>query len=320
MTSAFSFIPEQASTLAPRVDALLLAVTGMTALVAFGVVVVMFFFLVKYRRGHEADRTLASPQNRQRVQQRIELVWIFVPMALFVVVFAWGAELYFEHYAAPADAQPIFVVARQWMWKLEHPSGRREINELHVARGTAVKLIMTSQDVIHSFFVPAFRIKQDVLPGRYTSLWFRARESGEFHLFCAEYCGTDHAHMGGRIVVMEPAEYARWLNAGEVSLSMAQRGEALFRQLGCSGCHGANAAVHAPKLEGLFGKPVPLASGGVTIADERYIRDSILDPAKEVAAGYAPIMPSFAGQVSDEQILDLIAYIESVSAQERTAP
>jgi len=280
----------------------------------------VIYFGIKYRRGHDVNRELPPPRQLPRLQRRLELVWIFVPLALFIAVFVWGADLYFDHYAAPDGAQPIFVVAKQWMWKLEHPDGRREINELHVARGTAVKLIMTSQDVIHSFFVPAFRIKQDVLPGRYTSLWFQAREAGEFHLFCAEYCGTDHARMGGRIVVMEPAEYARWLESGAGSASMAQRGEALFRELGCSGCHGADAAVHAPRLEGLYGRPVPLSNGRFAIADERYLRDSILDPAAQVAAGYQPIMPSFAGMVSEEQILDLIAYIESLADREVRAP
>jgi len=186
-----------------------------------------------------------------------------------------------------------------------------------VARGRAVKLIMTSEDVIHSFFVPAFRVKQDVLPGRYTTLWFTATKDGEFHLFCAEYCGTDHARMGGRIVVLEPAEYARWLNTAAPALSMAERGAQLFRQLGCSGCHGAAATVAAPKLEGLYGKPVPLEGGGTVIADERYLRDSILLPRKEVAAGYAPIMPSFAGAISEDQLLDLIAYITSLANQEQ---
>jgi len=317
---SFSFVPEQASTLAPKVDALLLAVAGLTLFVAVAVTVTVIYFGIKYRRGHDVNRELPPPRQLPRLQRRLELVWIFVPLALFIAVFVWGADLYFDHYAAPDGAQPIFVVAKQWMWKLEHPDGRREINELHVARGTAVKLIMTSQDVIHSFFVPAFRIKQDVLPGRYTSLWFQAREAGEFHLFCAEYCGTDHARMGGRIVVMEPAEYARWLESGAGSASMAQRGEALFRELGCSGCHGADAAVHAPRLEGLYGRPVPLSNGRFAIADERYLRDSILDPAAQVAAGYQPIMPSFAGMVSEEQILDLIAYIESLADREVRAP
>ena len=317
---SFSFVPEQASTLAPKVDALLLAVAGLTLFVAVAVTVTVIYFGIKYRRGHDVNRELPPPRQLPRLQRRLELVWIFVPLALFIAVFVWGADLYFDHYAAPDGAQPIFVVAKQWMWKLEHPDGRREINELHVARGTAVKLIMTSQDVIHSFFVPAFRIKQDVLPGRYTSLWFQAREAGEFHLFCAEYCGTDHARMGGRIVVMEPAEYARWLESGAGSASMAQRGEALFRELGCSGCHGADAAVHAPRLEGLYGRPVPLSNGRFAIADERYLRDSILDPAAQVAAGYQPIMPSFAGLVSEEQILDLIAYIESLADREVRAP
>jgi len=207
----------------------------------------------------------------------------------------------------------VFVVAKQWMWTLQHPSGQREINELHVARGQPVRLVMTSQDVIHSFFVPAFRLKQDVLPGRYTEMWFTPTRTGRFHLFCAEYCGTDHARMGGDIVVMEPADFERWLDAHGGTPDMAARGEALFRQYGCSGCHGANATIHAPDLAGLFGKPVPLADGTTVIADERYLRDSILLPRKEIAAGYEPIMPSFAGQIGEPDILDLIAYIRRLS-------
>jgi cytochrome c oxidase subunit 2 len=206
------------------------------------------------------------------------------------------------------------VLAKQWMWKLEHENGRREIDELHVPLGQPVELIMTSQDVIHSFFVPAFRTKQDVLPGRYTSLWFTATNTGRFHLFCAEYCGTDPAHMGGDVIVMEPAQFQRWLTAHAATQSMAARGEDLFRHLGCSGCHGENASVHAPNLAGVYGRPVPLSDGTTVDADERYIRDSILLPRKEVAAGYAPIMPSFTGQIGEDDILDLIAYIKSLAS------
>src|SRR5581483_5283829 len=223
-----------------------------------------------------------------------------------------------ERASAPPDAMEVFVVAKQWMWKLQHPGGQREIDELHVPRGRAVKLVMTSQDVIHSFYVPAFRLKQDVLPGRYTEMWFVATTAGRFHLFCAEYCGTDHAHMGGDVVVMEPAAFDQWLNEHRGAADMATRGEMLFRQYGCSGCHGQNATVHAPNLAGIFGKPVPLSDGTTVIADERYIRDSILLPRKEVAAGYPPIMPSFAGQIEEDDILDLIAYVKSLApTQER---
>jgi cytochrome c oxidase subunit 2 len=202
------------------------------------------------------------------------------------------------------------------MWTAQHPQGPREIGELHVAVGQPVRLVMTSQDAIHSFFAPAFRVKQDVLPGRYTEAWFTPTRAGRYHLFCAEYCGTDHARMGGQIVVLAPSAFADWLAARATSSDMAARGEALFRAHGCSGCHGASATIHAPDLAGLYGRPVPLANGTTVIADERYLRDSILLPQREVAAGYAPVMPSFTGRISDEEVFDLIAYIRSL----RTAP
>jgi cytochrome c oxidase subunit 2 len=206
----------------------------------------------------------------------------------------------------------IFVVAKQWMWKAQHASGQREIGELHLPLGQPIVLVMTSQDAIHSFFVPAFRAKQDVLPGRYTELWFTATQAGRFHLFCAEYCGTDHSKMGGDIVVLEPAEFQRWLAAHPGEPDMAARGEARFREYGCSGCHDRNAKVRAPDLAGLYGKPVPLSNGSVVVADDRYVRDSILLPQSEVVAGYEPIMPSYTGRIAEEDIADLIAYIRSL--------
>ena len=212
---------------------------------------------------------------------------------------------------SPADALPVYVVGKQWMWKLQHRNGRREIDELHVPLGQPVRLVMTSQDVIHSFFVPAFRLKQDVVPGRYTSLWFTATRLGEFHLFCSEYCGTDHAAMLGRVVVMEPAAFARWLAAGPRVPGLAQQGFALFREHGCSGCHAAGSTVHAPSLDGLLGSHVHLQDGRTIVADENYVRDSILAPDKDIVAGFAPLMPSFAGQLSEEQIEALIAYLRS---------
>jgi cytochrome c oxidase subunit 2 len=310
--------PAPASTIALRVDLLLYAVTGVTAAVAIAVCITMIVFGIRYRAGSTAPREHDVPAAQARALRRVELAWTLTPLLLFLCAFAWGARLYVLRAQAPEDATELFVVAKQWMWKLQHPGGQREIDELHLAQGEPVKLLMTSEDVIHSFFVPAFRLKQDVLPGRYTEMWFTPTEVGRFHLFCTEYCGTDHSRMGGDIVVMAPADFARWLDAHRAGPDMATHGEALFREYGCSGCHGLNAAVHAPNLAGIFGKPVPLADGSFTLADERYIRDSILVPLKEVAAGYEPIMPSFAGKIDEADILDLIAYLKSLSsARER---
>ncbi|MDQ6621358.1 MAG: cytochrome c oxidase subunit II [Pseudomonadota bacterium] len=308
-----SLLPAAASTLAPRVDALfyvVLAVTGVVAVAIGGLIIVLS---IRYRAGSNTTRESPGPQRESKVRRWLEIGWIATPLALFLGAFAWGSQLYIVRSTAPSDAMEIDVVAKQWIWKAQHRSGQREINELHVPRGMPVKLLMTSQDVIHSFFVPAFRVKQDVLPGRYTMLWFNATQNGEFHLFCTEYCGTDHSRMGGSIIVMDPPQFAAWLRDQGQTSSMSARGSALFRELGCSGCHGANASVHAPSLDGLYGRPVPLADGRVVTADERYLRDSILLPQKEVAAGYEPIMPSFAGQIDEDDLLDLIAYIKSLA-------
>jgi cytochrome c oxidase subunit 2 len=306
-------LPAEASTIAPRVDHLLYAVTAVTVGVAMAIFCVMIVFGIRYRAGSSAPRAEDVPAAQARARRRIEAAWTLIPLFLFMAGFAWAARVYVARGTPPPNALELFVVAKQWMWKLQHPGGQREIDEMHIPRGQPILLVMTSQDVIHSFFVPAFRLKQDVLPGRYTEMWFTATQTGRFHLFCAEYCGTDHARMGGDVVVMEPADYARWLSAHRGAPDMASRGEELFRHFGCSGCHGANASVHAPNLAGLYGKPVPLADGTTTVADERYIRDSILLPRREVAAGYEPIMPSFAGQIGEDEILDLIAYIKRLA-------
>jgi cytochrome c oxidase subunit II len=306
-------LPPQASTIAERVDHILYAVTAVTGSVALAVFVVLIVFGIRYRRESRTPRAEDVPAAQARARRRLEAAWTLIPLLLFLAAYAWAARVYVEESKAPAAAMELYVVAKQWMWKVQHPGGAREIGEMHVPRGQPMRLVMTSQDVIHSFFVPAFRLKRDVLPGRYTELWFTATQTGRFHLFCAEYCGTDHSHMGGDVVVMEPDEYARWLDAHRGAPDMAARGEALYRSYGCSGCHGANAAVRAPNLVGLYGKPVPLADGTVVVADERYIRDSILLPAKEVAAGFEPIMPSFAGRVAEEDLLDLIAYVKSLA-------
>jgi cytochrome c oxidase subunit II len=309
MRSSLPLFPEQASTFAERVDALyyyLLSVSGFFVLLIFALI---FLFALKYRRRSEDEQPRPILGSIP-----LEVAWIAIPFVLVMVMFGWGASLYFTAFSPPADALEIFVVGKQWMWKVQHPEGRREINELHVPIGYPVKLTMTSQDVIHSFYVPAFRIKMDAVPGRYTSTWFQASKTGTFHLFCAEYCGTAHAGMGGQVVVMKPSEYEQWLRTGAPEEPLAAAGERLFQQLGCSGCHSPNSIVRAPPLEGIYGKPVPLQSGHVVTADESYIRDSILLPQKDVVAGYAPVMPTFQGRISEEELMQIIAYIRSLGA------
>jgi cytochrome c oxidase subunit II len=234
--------------------------------------------------------------------------------------FAWGADLYWNIERPPPDAMEIHAIAKQWMWKLEHAEGNREINELHVPVGRVVKVTLASQDVIHSFFLPAFRVKQDVVPGRYTTLWFKADRIGQYHLFCSEYCGTHHSAMGGTVYVMSDAEYQAWLVKGEPGTTLAQSGEKLFRQYGCSGCHVNSTSVRAPPLEGLFGKPVPLQTGQIVLADEAYLRDSILLPAKDIVGGYTNDMPSFQGHISEEELVDIIAYLRSLGTTTPALP
>jgi cytochrome c oxidase subunit 2 len=304
MRSSLPLFPEQASTFAERVDALyyyLLSVSGFFVLLIFALI---FYFAVKYRRRSEDEQT---PPILGSIP--LEVAWIVVPFILVMITFVWGASLYFTAFSPPANAMEIFVIGKQWMWKVQHPEGRREIDELHVPVGYPVKLTITSQDVIHSFYIPAFRIKMDAVPGRYTSTWFEASKTGTFHLFCAEFCGTAHAGMVGRVVVMKPSEYEQWLRTGAPEESLVAAGGRLFQQLGCSGCHSQNSIARAPLLDGVYGKPVPLQSGQVVLADESYIRDSILLPQKDVVAGYAPVMPPFQGRISEEELMQIIAYI-----------
>jgi len=304
----FHMLIPEASSLAPRIDALFWVMVTLCGLVAAGVFGAMMFFCVRYHRGHQADRT-----GWQAGSLGLELTWTLVPFALFIAVFVWSLFLFADARTPPADADTLYVVAKQWMWKVQHPTGQREINTLHVPLGHAVRLTMTSQDVIHSFFIPAFRVKQDVLPGRYTQLWFTPTRLGTFPLTCAEYCGLDHSKMGGAVIVLSPAEFARWLKLHGTDLSLAARGAGLFRRSGCGGCHGSNSTVHAPALEGVYGRPVHLADGATVMADERYLHDSITLPNGQVVAGYAPVMPSFAGQLSEEDLLAIIAYLKSIS-------
>ena len=294
----------QASTVAASVDHLFDALLLLCGLVVVGVFTVMIVFCVKYRHGTDAQRTPVHEHLG------VELAWTLVPFVLFMGIFGWSVQLWIELRTPPKDATPVYVVAKQWMWKVQHPDGAREIDQLHVPVGQPIRLVMTSQDVIHSFYVPAFRVKQDVLPDRYTQLWFTATQAGTYHLFCAEFCGTDHSRMRGSVVAMAPADYARWLQA-HAGVGLAAHGAALFRQLGCSGCHDPQSGVHAPSLENLYGSTVPLADGTQVLADERYLHDAILLPRKQVAAGYAPIMPSFEGRIGEEDVLALVAYLKT---------
>ncbi len=309
----FKLFEQNVAAHSQSVDLLFFSLLALSALVAIGVFVALAGFSIRYRRGSTADRSHPPEQNIL-----LEFAWTLVPLVLFLCLFVWSAALYRNLYTPPADAMEIFIVARQWMWKAQHENGRREINELHVPSGKPVRLLMTSEDVIHSFFVPAFRVKQDVLPGRYTSLWFRAEKAGSYPLFCAEYCGTDHARMGGRVVVMAASDYAQWLAAGNTGSNRAEQGALLFVRFGCDGCHGGTG--HAPPLQGEFGKMAPLQGGGMARVDEGYLRDSILSPSKEIAAGYEPTMPSFQGRATEEQVLALIAYIKSLRESHEPKP
>ncbi len=306
--------PAAISAYARELDWLVFAFTALLVLLVTPIFGALVWFAVRYRQGSAADRT-----HRISRSVTIETAWSAIPFLLTLVFFVWAASLFFRLYHPPPGALDVSVAARQWMWKFQHPGGQREINVLHVPAGQPVKLTMISQDVIHSLFLPALRIKQDVLPGRYTQLWFQADQVGEYLLECAEFCGTDHSQMGGRLVVMEPAAYQQWLNGAATDETLAGRGARLFRSYGCSGCHEGDSSVRAPQLAGVYGGTVPLSDGGTTIADESYIRDSILMPKKQVVAGFQPLMPSFQGRIGEEDLIALIAYIQSLGRSDEVS-
>jgi cytochrome c oxidase subunit 2 len=299
--------PIAASTEAAKVDTLfyiLLALAGFITLLVFGLVLL---FAIRYRRGSKASR--ADMPNF--LSREMEIGWTLATLFLFLFVFWWAGSADLSALVPPKGAIDVHVLAKQWMWKVEHSNGAREINELHVPINQPVRLLMQSQDVIHSFFVPAFRMKQDVVPGRDNQTWFQATKLGTFHLLCAEYCGTDHSVMRGRIVVMRPEEYAAWLTSQPEGDDLAHEGAALFVARGCSGCHAGSSNVHAPKLAGIYGRSVQLSDGRTIVADDAYIRDSILQPKRDIVAGYEPIMPSYAGILDDGEVQSLIAYIRA---------
>lgn len=309
--SGVTLWPQTASEQAARIDLLfagLLVVSGAILLLVAGLLLV---FSIRYRRGSTAKRG----DLPEFLRRDVELGWTAGTLFLALFLFWWAGATQLRASDAPPNALEVHVLAKQWMWKTRHPGGAREINALHVPRGEAVRLVMTSQDVIHSFFVPAFRIKQDVVPGRFTEMWFRATKPGTYHLFCAEFCGTDHAVMGGAVTVMEPEDYASWAAAQPQEQDLPGEGAALFTALGCSGCHAPSSRVHAPNLAGVHGRMVNLAGGRTIRADAAYLRDSILQPRRDVVAGYEPIMPSFEGLVDEGDLQALVAYLQSLRAE-----
>ena len=300
--------------MAGRVDALyffLLAVSGFFGLLIAGLVV---YFAIKYRRRHPN-----AVGTQVAGGMMLEIGWTVLPFLITLIIFFWGANIYFAMSRPPDETLNIYVVGKQWMWKIQHTDGTREINELHVPVGRAVRLIMTSEDVLHDFSIPAFRAKADVIPGRYTQIWFEATKPGRYHLFCAEYCGTRHSGMTGQIVVMDAADYQTWLSGGAPEGSLASAGEKLFADLACNTCHRPDSRGRGPVLAGIFGRPVQLQNGETVPADEQYLRESILQPSAKVTAGYQPVMPAFQGIVTEEQLLALIEYVKSLSTPQQQA-
>jgi cytochrome c oxidase subunit 2 len=303
----FRLFPEQASTFAPQVDHLFFFLLAVAAFFTVGIFTAIAFFAIRYRRRSDGELPRAVHGGLP-----LEIAWSVIPFGLTMVMFSWGASVYFNESRPPDNSLQIYVVAKQWMWKLQHMEGRREINELHIPLGRPIKLTMTSEDVIHSFYVPSFRVKQDVVPGRYSTLWFQPTKTGRYHLFCAEYCGTKHSGMTGWIEVMAPRDYQAWLSGGATTGSLAENGQKLFEDLACGNCHKADGSGRCPTLVNLFGGTVALTGGATVTADEAYIRESILQPAAKVVAGYQPVMPTFQGLVTEEGVLQLVEYIKSL--------
>jgi cytochrome c oxidase subunit 2 len=315
MWSGIPLFPERASTMAFRVDALYFFLIGITIFFSLLIAGAIIYYAVRFHR-RRPDQEGATIHGGMV----LEITWSVIPFLITMVIFVWGASVFFAMSRPPEDTLNIYVVGKQWMWKMQHLDGQREINELHVPMGRPVKLIMTSEDVIHDFFVPAFRMKADVIPGRYTTIWFEPTKPGRYHLFCAEYCGTRHSGMIGSVVVMGPTEYQAWLSGGAPEGSLASTGAKLFQDLACNTCHRPDAQGRGPVLEGLFGKTVELQNGTRVPADEAYVRESILTPAAKVAAGFQPIMPAFQGLVTEEQLLALIEYVKSLQALPQVQP
>jgi cytochrome c oxidase subunit 2 len=311
---SFPLSPGEASNIATRVDALFYALIGLVVFFTALIFVSVTFFAIRYREGSKASRAKSRSDYLP-----VELAWTIIPLVITAGIYVWSSKLYIYMHVAPPKSEEVYVVGKQWMWKIQHPQGNREIDELHVPVGHPVKLIMTSQDVIHSFFIPAFRVKQDVLPGRYTTEWFTPTKVGEYRFYCAQYCGTGHATMTGKVVVMEPAAYERWLSGAVPGGNMASTGQQLFSQFGCQTCHQQNDLGRGPTLIGLYGSKVRLSNGGTVVANQDYIRESIVESTAKVVAGYKPIMPNFMNQINADQVSQLVEYVKSLGGKPSAA-
>ncbi len=303
--------PAEASTIAPWADALYIFLWLMTVLGVLLVGALVLFFSIRYRKENHPVAVQIEGSTL------LEATWTIIPLGIFLFVFVWGAWLYFRIYNPPADAMQVYVVGKQWMWKAEHPGGQHEINALHVPMGRPVQLTMISQDVFHSYSIPAFRVKREVIPGRYTTVWFNATQAGTYHLFCTQYCGTQHSGMIGEVIALTPSDYEKWTQQSTSGMSLAQNGERLFASMGCNACHNGTAAARGPNLAGVYGSKLTLTNGSQVLVNEAYLRDAILNPSQHVTAGFAPIMPTYQGQISEDGLIDLVEYIKTLQTNYR---
>jgi cytochrome c oxidase subunit 2 len=306
-----ALFPAEASTIAPWTDALYFFLLAMTVVGLVLVGALIFGFSIRYRK----ERSPVATQIEGSTL--LEATWTIIPLAIFLVTFVWGALLYFRIYNPPTNAMNIYIVGKQWMWKAEHPGGQHEINALHVPIGRPVQLTMISQDVFHSFSIPDFRVKREVIPGRYSTVWFQATEPGTYHLFCTQYCGTAHSAMIGSITAMSPEDYTKWTQQSTSGMSLAQNGERLYSAMGCNACHNGSAAARGPNLAGVYGSKLQLTNGSQVLVNDAYLRDAILNPSQHITAGYAPIMPTYQGQISEEGLIDLVEFIKNLDSNYR---
>jgi cytochrome c oxidase subunit 2 len=308
---ASALFPAEASSISPYVDELYFFLLLMTVVGTALVAILVFGFSIRYRREKNPTATQVEGSTL------LEATWTIIPLAIFLLVFVWGALLYFRIYDPPTNAMNIYVVGKQWMWKAEHPGGQHEINALHVPTGQPIQLTMISQDVFHSFSIPDFRVKREVIPGRYSTVWFQATQTGTYHIFCTHSCGTQHSGMIGEVTVLTPEDYKKWLHESTSGMSLAQNGERLFASMGCNACHSGNAAARGPNLAGVYGTKLTQTDGSQVLVNDAYLRDAILNPSQHVIAGSAPIMPTYQGQISEDGLIDLVEYIKTLNTNYR---
>ena len=306
-----ALFPREASTIAPYADALYFFLLTITVIGLVLVGALVFGFSIRYRK---EKHPVAEQVEGSTL---LEATWTIIPLCLFLITFVWGAILYFRIYTPPANAMNIYVVGKQWMWKAEHPGGQHEINALHVPTGRPIQLTMISQDVFHSFSIPDFRVKREVIPGRYSTVWFQATTPGTYHIFCTQYCGTNHSAMIGEVTVLNPEDYQKWTQESTSGMSLAQNGERLFASMGCNACHNGSATARGPNLAGVYGSKLTLSNGSQALVDDAYLRDAILNPSEHITSGYAPIMPTYQGQISEDGLIDLVEFIKTLQSNYR---